>query len=133
MEITREKISKIMKYQEEHGLSMWAIIDRVTGRVIGDCGLILVEGKGPEIELTYDLAREVWGKGYATEAGRECLRYGFEELGLERIIAITYPSHSASRRVMEKCGMHYEGNKEYYGHEMVVYVLTREEHKKRSV
>lgn len=122
---------KIMKYQEEHGLSMWAIIEKETGRVIGDCGLILVEGKGPEIELTYDIAWDAWGKGYATEAGRECLRYGFEELGLDRIIAITYPSHAASRRVMEKCGMRYEGCREYYGHEMVVYVMTREELEKR--
>ena len=48
-----------------------------------------------------------WGKGYATEGGRAGVQYGFDELRLERIIAITVPHHTASRRIMEKCGLMY--------------------------
>lgn len=125
--VTRSKVRKIIGYQKKHGLSMWAIFQRETGRLIGDCGLILVEGKGPEIELTYDIARSEWGKGYATEASKACLTYGFQELGLEEIIAITYPPHRVSRRVMEKAGMTYRRNQRYYDHEMVVYSLTVDE------
>lgn len=46
-----------MEHQHKNGFSLWALIGKDTGRLIGDCGLILVEGRGPEIELSYDIAR----------------------------------------------------------------------------
>ena len=79
---TRRRLDKIMEHQREHGFSLWALVRKVDGRLIGDCGLILVEGRGPEVELSYDIAYEFWGRGFATEAARECLRYGLEDLGL---------------------------------------------------
>jgi RimJ/RimL family protein N-acetyltransferase len=125
---TRSKLRRIIEMQDRYGLSMWALIERESNTIIGDCGLMLVEGKGPEIELTYDIAREKWGEGFATEAAHVCLKYGFEELDLEEIIAITYPHHQASRRVMEKAGMTYRRVHRYYDRDMVVYSYTREEY-----
>lgn len=59
----------------------------------------------PCVEIGWRLAAAHHGKGYATEAAREALRYGFEELGLDEIVALTIPANAPSRRVMEKLGM----------------------------
>jgi len=123
---TRERLRKIIKGYETWGFCLWALVNRRTGEMVGNCGLIPVEGKGPEVEVSYDIARKHWGKGYATEAARACLRYGLEELGLEEIIAMTFPHHRASQRVMEKAGMVYRENKRFYGQEMVVYSLGKD-------
>ena len=97
---------------------------RATGEFIGDCGLVYVEGKGPEVEVAYHLTKEWWGRGLATEAARACLDYGFRELGLREIIAICFPEHVASRRVMEKAGMRYVGPARYYELDLVKYVAN---------
>ena len=124
---TRGRLDMIMEHQKEHGFTLWALIRKVDGRLIGDCGLILVEGRGPEVELSYDIAYEFWGRGYATEAARECLRYGLEDLGLERIVGLTYEDHRASRRVMEKIGMTYERNVHHYNRDLVQYSTAKRE------
>ncbi len=124
LQATKDRLAKIMAYQEKHGFSLWAVIEKATGRLIGNCGLILVEGRGPEIEVAYDIAYAFWGEGYATEAARECLRFGLEELKLDRIIALTYADHGASRRVMEKIGMVYEKTVRYYDRDLVQYVAA---------
>ena len=125
VEAARHKIERFMAHQAEHGFSLWTVREKETGRIVGDCGLVLVELKGPEVELAYRFGREFWGRGYATEAAGACLRYGFERLGLERIIAITSPAHVASRRVMEKNGLTYGGMTTYYGRQLVKYVRNR--------
>ena len=125
VEAARQKIERFMTHQAEHGFSLWAVREKDTGRIVGDCGLFLVEGKGPEVELAYRFGRDFWGRRYATEAAGACLLYGFERLGLERIIAITSPDHIASRRVMEKNGLTYVGTETYYGREMVKYAVDR--------
>jgi RimJ/RimL family protein N-acetyltransferase len=51
------------------------------------------------------LLRAYWGRGYATEAARAALRYGFGNLGLDEIVAVTVPKNWRSRRVMERLGM----------------------------
>ena len=76
LEETQRRLAKIIEHQEKHGFSLWALIHKETGNLIGDCGLILVEGRGPEIEISYDIAYKFWGRGYATEAARECLGVG---------------------------------------------------------
>ena len=57
-----------------------------------------------EWELSYGFRRDRWGRGYATEAARACVRHGFDELGLEKIVADVDPANVASMRVLEKCG-----------------------------
>ena len=60
-------------------------------------------------DLGYDLAPRYWGRGYATEAARAIVRFGFEELGLHRIWSWCIADNVASARVMEKVGMRLEG------------------------
>jgi ribosomal-protein-alanine N-acetyltransferase len=125
VEAAREKIWRFMAHHAEHGFSLWPVRDKAAGRIIGDCGLILVEWTGPEVELAYRFGRDTWGKGIATEAAAACLRYGFEVLGLEQIIAVTAPEHTASRRVMEKNGLQLVGTATYFGRELVKYAIAR--------
>src|SRR5688572_29516720 len=125
VEAARQKIERFMAHQVEHGFSLWPVREKATGRIVGDCGLVLVALTGPEVELAYRFGREFWGQGYATEAAGACLRHGFEQFGLKQIIAITSPDHIASRRVMEKNGLTYVGSETYYGREMVKYAIDR--------
>ena len=60
-------------------------------------------------ELGYWIGVPYWGQGYATEASRELLRYGFEDLGLHRIFASHFKHNPASGRILVKLGMRYEG------------------------
>jgi ribosomal-protein-alanine N-acetyltransferase len=114
---TLRYLGPILAGQAERGYASWAVIEKASGRLIGDCGLFPADGVGPEIELAYGLAPDVWGRGYATEAAAACLLVGFDELGVERIVADVDPSNPGSIRVLEKIGMRLErddGEKLYY-------------------
>ncbi|WP_028568862.1 GNAT family N-acetyltransferase [Salinispora tropica] len=67
-------------------------------------------------EFGYVLARSAWGQGYATEAAATVLTYAFEQAGLHRVAATCDPANVASRRVLEKIGMKYEGHLHDYLH-----------------
>lgn len=83
----------------------WAIT--LGGEVVGDIALVLV--KGERAVTGYCLAKKCWGKGLMTEAYREVLRYLFEEVSFHRIEATHSAENPASGKVMEKCGLLYEG------------------------
>jgi ribosomal-protein-alanine N-acetyltransferase len=72
---------------------------------VGVCGLIEVAGGSGE--LGYWIGRPFWGHGYATEAARLVLRFGFDHLGLEKITALCLERNPASYRVLEKVGMRF--------------------------
>ena len=127
IETTRQRIGRFMEHQAAHGFSLWPVIEKASGRILGDCGLLLVEWRGPEVELAYRFGRAAWGRGFATEAAGACLRHGFGMAGLDTIIAITHPDHLASRRVMAKNGMRLVGEVQYYGMNLVKYVKTKVE------
>lgn len=78
------------------------------GRQIGGIGL-RVEEQHAHAELGYWLGVPFWGKGYATEAGRAMLRYGFEDLKLHRIFASHFGHNPASGKILRKLGMRHEG------------------------
>lgn len=85
-----------------------AVTLRDTGRLIGGVGLRLVEPH-QHAELGYWIGVPYWGNGYATEAAREMLRYGFERLKLHRIFANHFKNNPASGRILRKLGMQHEG------------------------
>ena len=85
-----------------------AITLRVDGSLLGGVGLRL-DSKHRHAELGYWLGVPYWGKGFATEAAREMLRYGFEDLQLHRIFASHFKHNPASGRILAKLGMRYEG------------------------
>jgi ribosomal-protein-alanine N-acetyltransferase len=120
-----KSVERRMAMERDHGHGLWAVELRETGELIGDCGLMLVEGTGPEVELAYHYKRSAWNHGYGTEAATACLAHGFGPVGLEEIIAICFPENVGSWRVMEKAGMRYEGMASYYGLNLKKYVADR--------
>jgi [ribosomal protein S5]-alanine N-acetyltransferase len=85
-----------------------AVTLRDTGRLIGGVGLRTFDPHD-QAELGYWIGVPYWGNGYATEAAREMLRYGFEELKLHRIFANHFSGNPASGRILQKLGMRHEG------------------------
>jgi RimJ/RimL family protein N-acetyltransferase len=90
-------------------LGLWATIHKESGKFIGRCGLLpwTIEDQ-QEVEVAYTLARKYWGQGLATEAAQAILHYGFEKLGLSRLVSLIEPENIASQRVAEKIGMVFE-------------------------
>jgi ribosomal-protein-alanine N-acetyltransferase len=93
-----------------------AIVDKESGRFIGWCGLDQRDPCKPCPVLFYLLERAYWGRGLATEAATELLRFAFEELGLARVDGSCAVENAASRRVLEKIGMRYVGLNGEGGH-----------------
>lgn len=87
---------------------VFAITCREAGNLIGAIGLTInsVDNKA---EMGYWIGREYWNKGYATEAGKAVVAYGFDKLGLHRIFGKHLRRNLASGKVMQKVGMLYEG------------------------
>ena len=103
-----QMIARIMAHFDEHGFGFWAVEVPGVAELIGILGLAFARIDShftPCVEIGWRLAREHWGKGYATEGARASLRHGFEQLGLDEIVAMTVPANARSRAVMEKVGM----------------------------
>ena len=115
LESMSKSVARRMAMEAEHGHGLWAVERRDTGELIGDCGLMLVEGTGPEVELAYHYKPSAWNHGFGTEAAIACLGQAFGRIGLDRVIAICVPENVGSWRVMEKAGMRYETTADYYG------------------
>jgi RimJ/RimL family protein N-acetyltransferase len=123
---SRVALDLFIDHREKHGFGVWAVVDRATGALIGQCGLKYLP-ESPEVEILYALDTPYWGKGLATEAAAAALRHSFESTGLARIVAVALPEHRGSHRVMEKLGMTYEGRVEVYGGiRAVLYAISRE-------
>ena len=113
-------------YWPEHDFGRWAVVSRETSELVGYCGLRLLDGT-PEIVYVLDSAH--WGRGLATEAARACLRYAFEHLRLERVVAITKYGNAASRRVMDRLDMRFQKRCDFYGYDCVLYSIERADFK----
>ena len=117
--------TRVMRSWKERGVGPWAVIDKTSGSWIGKLGLMYQEDwPGPDkFEVDYELDPAFWGRGLATEGTHATLRYGFVECSLPRVIGATLPQHIASRRVMEKCGLTYQGELQFRNARIVWYAL----------
>ena len=94
------------------GFGVWAIETRAEGEFLGLALLKELYDTG-ENEVGYRLFPSAWGQGYATEISRALVQHGFDSLGLDLIVGITFPGNDASRRVLEKSGLKYHGERTY--------------------
>jgi ribosomal-protein-alanine N-acetyltransferase len=122
-QVTQEILKFFITHWEQHGFGVWAVVDKAS-QLIGHCGLNFLPNS-PEVEVLYRFDQSYWNQGIATEATKASLRYGFEEVKLDYIVAITAPEHLASRRVMEKAGLKYEKDAHFYNLDVVYYTLLR--------
>ncbi|HEY0174350.1 MAG TPA: GNAT family N-acetyltransferase [Pyrinomonadaceae bacterium] len=125
-EETRANLASIIAAFRRRGFGRWALELKGTGELVGYCGLSLGNEEAG-VELAYMLARGAWGRGLALEAGRACLRYGFERLGLKSIAGLTLHDNRRSRRVLSKLGMGFVRDAHFYGFDCVHYLIARED------
>ena len=90
---------------ETECFGVWVMIERNSRSVVGDIGFMGPPDEAGAIEVGYSVIPERRRRGYATEAARAAIGYGFDELGLREIVALTVPANQRSRRVMERLGM----------------------------
>lgn len=93
---------------DEKGWGFWAIEINEGKRFAGFCGIKEVNFDAPfvpAVEVGWRFVREHWGQGYATESARAAVRFGFEELGLDEIVAFLLPGNRRSAAVCERLGM----------------------------
>ncbi len=105
---TNDAVDRQIALQAEYGHCFWALEDRATGDFLGFCGLkIMPDGCGldGEIEAGWRLKRAAWGKGYAYESARAVLDWGFANLDIPRIVAMTVIGNTRSWGLMERLGM----------------------------
>ena len=108
------------------GFGLWAMLLKDTGELIGDCGCYIREvEENFEFEMAWHVRRDLWGRGYATEAAQSCVDYAFSDLGAKRIIALVRPENKNSCRVAEKIGMRCERVISWHGYDHCIYRKNR--------
>jgi RimJ/RimL family protein N-acetyltransferase len=125
---TRDEVAAAIKrmlrvYRLYPGLGTWRASRRDTGAYIGWFTLKYIP-QTVEVEVGYRLLHEAWGRGFATEGARELVRYGFENVGLDRIVGLTHRDNAASQRVLTKAGLRPFGWGRYYGRRLRVFAAN---------
>ncbi len=101
-------IDRQIARQAEHGFCFWAVEERASGAFAGVVGLARISYEAhftPAVEVGWRIPRPFWGRGYAPEAALASLRFGFDDLGLQEIVANACSENVKSQRVMQKIGM----------------------------
>jgi len=114
LERVERLITRQIEYWEAHGYGWWAVDDLANGELIGWNGLQYLP-ETDETEIGYLLARPYWGQGLATEGAGVGMQFGFETLQIPTIIGIVHPENIASQRVLEKIGLQFQEEAEYFG------------------
>lgn len=109
-------LQRNLDHQAQFGYGLFSVIDKASGRLIGDCGLEQMEVGGQTVaELGYDFRSDVWNRGFASEAASAVRDYAFQVLRLPRLISLVRVGNAASQRVAEKVGMQRAAEFERYG------------------
>lgn len=136
-------VDAIVEGWAANGYGLWAVERLADGRFIGFTGLARPSFEAPfvpAVEVGWRLARDAWGHGFATEAARAALEFGFEDIGLTEIVSFTTPANVRSRAVMERLGMTHDPADDFDhpklpdGHRLrrhVLYRLAREDWRAR--
>lgn len=116
---TADFIQRMQALYAAKGYCYFALEELANGRFIGFTGLAdktFTAGFTPCTDIGWRLAKAAWGKGYATEAAKCCLQYGFEKAGLPTIYAMAPAVNQPSIHVMQKAGMQFAG---YFKHPLL--------------
>ena len=125
---TREQLTITLRnsveYWKQRGFGIWCVGEKSRDTMRGYCGFQYLD-QTPAIEIVFAFHKNSWGKGFATEAANASLKFGFEELKLEKMYAATHPENTASRCVLEKIGMASETRATHYGIDTITYSIHR--------
>jgi len=126
-----EESRQFIAWLTRGSMACWALVQPDTNRVIGASFLHSYHVQHQRAEIAFNLARALWGQGYATEAARAVIGAGFTHYGLNRIAGTCMLGNTASARVMQKVGMRFEGILRQYVyakdafHDMQLYAILR--------
>ena len=116
--------STLARYDKD-GVGPWAVIEKLTNSLIGDCGFSVKDiDRIKEFELSFRLSRKYWGKGLGTEAALACRNYGFKTLNLDRIISIQERENKQPIKVIQKIGMTLEKETTYHHKIVLIYSIN---------
>lgn len=123
----REFLEKAIHHFEKHGFSFGTVFEKASNRIIGQAGILYLayDDTQPDVEIGYRLHPDYWKKGYATELARALIQWGFNHLTTKKLIAVIQPGNFASRRVLERVGMHYVGMINAYNTSVAKYEIDR--------
>jgi RimJ/RimL family protein N-acetyltransferase len=124
-ERAKSNIHNFNDHWDRRGYGVWAVTDRSSGRLLGQCGLRWIP-EAEQTELLYLFNKTVWGRGLATEAGSAVLGYAFETARLQQLIALTAPENRGSQRVLTKLGFAYAGDNPLWERLVSWFSLPRE-------
>lgn len=108
---------------EKYGVGRLAVIDKATTEFIGWCGLKYSKDKN-EYDIGFRFYRSYWNKGYATETSKKCLEFGFNELGIEKVVGRAMKENIGSIKVLEKIGIKFKEKFDFEGREGLIYEQT---------
>jgi ribosomal-protein-alanine N-acetyltransferase len=131
IERTREIVETSARLFAERGFGLWALHEHGSYELLGFAGYQFFRTP-PTLELVFGVASRRWGQGFATEAGRAVIRYGFDVLGFDGIAASADVPNAASRRVLDKLGMRFQHRAAVDGLRTCFYTLTREDWRSAS-
>lgn len=120
-----ERLQANEREWEERGHGMLAVLDRPGGRFLGRVGLKYWP-QFQETEAGWLLRRDAWGRGYATEAARACLDWGFATLPVSYITAMIAPENTRSTRVAQRLGFEPAREDVLLGDSVIVHIVERE-------
>ena len=126
--ITQAVIGRWVRSYGEPSYYHWTIHLKSLNEPIGSISGVKIDESKRSVEVGYCIGRSWWGQGLVAEAVRALLAFFFEEVGFDRVEACHHPDNPNSGRVMQKCGMIYEGKwfKEDKGRELCWYSIDRE-------
>lgn len=123
-------IEGIKNQYKENGIARWAVVDKLTRECIGWAGLKFfkqaLNNHSYFYELGYRFKKKHWGKGFATEASGAVLDYGFMNLNIDKVYAITDPENTASKKVLIKLGFYFKETFDYEGSPTDWFELAKE-------
>jgi RimJ/RimL family protein N-acetyltransferase len=117
-------IASMLGHWQLRGFGMWALESKETGELVGRAGFIYPAG-WPGFELGWVLGKPYWGRGYATEAAREAMRWAYEVLKRDRFISLIRKANKPSIKVAERLGSKLTGEVELLGAKALVYENLR--------
>ncbi|MCZ7416771.1 GNAT family N-acetyltransferase [Streptomyces sp. WMMC897] len=126
-ERTRERVGHFVAQWAERGYGLFAVERKGTGDFLGRVGLIHWE-QFDEVEVGWTLRRDAWGHGYATEAARACVDFGFARCGKPYLTCNIHPDNAPSFRVAERLGYRRFREDTLLGMPVVVNRLDRSAH-----
>jgi len=116
-----------VQYEQTDKFGKWMAVEKATDRPIGWFVLTPLDGT-EQIEIGYRLKEEFWGKGYATEMSKVIIDFGFNTVGLDRIVGVTHLENDASGNVLKKIGLKYIGQDKYYEIDVHFYELLKSDY-----